>query len=115
MEREITWLSMAAIITVGFAFIVLLIIALSYTLAFNMKRTVSVFSMVMFFWVSTMIYGTFFYFLVTRLLYHPDTCGIAPYEILLIPIGFVRGITGIYFLFTTWCNPRPPSCAHCDN
>lgn len=114
MATENAWLGLAATVTVGFAFIILLIIALSYTLAFNLKRTVSVFSMVTFFWVSTLIYGSFFYFLVTRLLYHPDLCG-APYEALLIPIGFLRGVTGIYFLFTTWCNPKPPSCIHCDN
>lgn len=92
-------LDLLAVASAGLSFIISLLLSLSYTLAYRLKNSFSIFSLVAYFWGSALIY-----FVLLSLVLQGVSGGTIPpfYEILIVVAGLVRAGTGFLFLLSTW-------------
>lgn len=91
-----------SIIFIAITFFVIFLIALSYTLAFKVKKTISVLSFLVYFWTSTFIYFVLFVQLLLTTVSHDIQFIKSSLPIVFFIISIVRISTALFVLYTTW-------------
>jgi hypothetical protein len=91
-----------AIFLLGVTDVILLFLAFSYTLAYKVKKTYSVLSFAIYFWVSTLIYLSFFIQYINKTLTH--SFFFLDCECFFIILASIRVFSAFFVLWATFRN-----------